>query len=70
MKTKVQIVIYQQGGEYFSTLTLENNIPNFSPPGKIFSMTEEIEPSQFQDFRNRAKEEAQKRGIPHVVNLY
>ncbi len=72
MKSKIRITVYELGGEYFATMTIESNVPNFNPPNStiIFFLLEEIDPTELQAFRDRAKEEAQRRGIAKVINLY
>ncbi len=72
MKSKIRITVYESGGEHFATMTIESNVPNFKPGSGtiIFFLLEEIDSAELQAFRDRAKAEAQKRGIAKVINLY
>jgi len=68
-KTKVQLSVFQRGGEYFATRTFPSNMPSFSPPGVVFSITEDVTPDETNVLEERAKQEARKRGIARVINL-
>ena len=67
--SKVKLSVVQRGGEYFATRSFPGNMPDFNPPGTVFSITEEVEPDQVDALHERAKQEARKRGIARVINL-
>ena len=67
--SKVQLSVVQRGGEYFAVRSFPTNMPNFTPPGVVFSITEEVEPDGVDALHERAKQEARKRGIARVINL-
>ena len=65
---KVKISVVQVGRKYYASRTFPDNMPDYSPPGLVFSITEEVTNGQ-EPLEDRAKTEARKRGISHVVNL-
>lgn len=66
---QVTITVYQQSGKHYASRTFSGNIPNFSPPGVVFSITEDIGMDNVEKLETKAREEARRRGIPHVINL-
>ena len=68
-KSKISINVIQRGLEYFATRSFPENMPNFSPPGVVFSVTDEVAPDEVGVLEERARQEARKRGIPRVINL-
>jgi hypothetical protein len=70
---KIRLVVYGADGLYYATRVAPENMPQFSPPGIIFEITENVDPAasarSIRSLEQRAKEEARKRGIAHVANL-
>jgi len=64
--TKATIAVYRDNNGYTAMLTLGGINP---PPNPIFELAEMIDLQKPNNFLQRARDEARRRGINHIKNL-
>lgn len=64
----VKLIVHEQNGVYYATRTFPSNTI-FKPENIIFVIERDIDPDEWELMENKAREEARRRGIHHVINL-
>lgn len=69
--TRIHLAVFCSDGKYYATRRFPIPPPESKLPGEIFSLVEEIEPTDdgLKAFHDKAKAMARELGLEHVINL-